>query len=343
MNHCSRPGRSSMKRIRIETGSRLHLALLDMTGDLGRVDGGLGIALEQPRLVLEAQADDGISTNMYSDIVAPCVERLNEHFDLSAGMSIEVEEWLPQHVGLGSSTQVLLSVATAYAHINRLHATVRELASVLGRGGTSGIGVAAFEGGGFIMDAGHRFGPGMEKESFVPSRASSASPAPLVFRARLPRDWIIDVVIPQDFHGLSGQAEIDFFQEHCPVDPRETSRLARIVNSVIVPSVLEQNIATFIGGINFLATLGFKAAEIDNQSAPVIEILRSLKDITRENAAVGMSSFGPTLYAISTRHLRTRYLNELEDMVRSAQEVTPVLHIATNCRNQGAAVRVTTA
>jgi beta-ribofuranosylaminobenzene 5'-phosphate synthase len=40
---------------------------------------------------------------------------------------------------------------------------VREIARVITRGGTSGMGTAAFEAGGFLVDGGHGFGPGRLK------------------------------------------------------------------------------------------------------------------------------------------------------------------------------------
>ena len=35
-----------MKRIEITTPARLHFGLIDMNGELGRVDGGVGLALD---------------------------------------------------------------------------------------------------------------------------------------------------------------------------------------------------------------------------------------------------------------------------------------------------------
>lgn len=37
----------------IQTPSRLHLSLLDLNGSLGRIDGGVGLTLKKPSLVLE--------------------------------------------------------------------------------------------------------------------------------------------------------------------------------------------------------------------------------------------------------------------------------------------------
>jgi hypothetical protein len=39
--------KSSMNRIVIQTPARLHFGLLDLNGSLGRIDGGIGLALEE--------------------------------------------------------------------------------------------------------------------------------------------------------------------------------------------------------------------------------------------------------------------------------------------------------
>ena len=47
-------------RVIIRTPSRIHVTLLDMNGSLGRVDGGIGIALDDPSILLEAQASPSL-------------------------------------------------------------------------------------------------------------------------------------------------------------------------------------------------------------------------------------------------------------------------------------------
>jgi beta-ribofuranosylaminobenzene 5'-phosphate synthase len=39
----------------IKTPSRIHLTLMDLAGYGGRLDGGVGIALEEPNILLEAE------------------------------------------------------------------------------------------------------------------------------------------------------------------------------------------------------------------------------------------------------------------------------------------------
>jgi len=51
------------RRVVVETGSRIHLGLIDLHGGSGRVDGGIGIALADPRVLLEARQSAEIQVN----------------------------------------------------------------------------------------------------------------------------------------------------------------------------------------------------------------------------------------------------------------------------------------
>ena len=121
---------------------------------------------------------------------------------------LHINESLPDHVGLGSGTQAALSAAAAVNEIYGLGKSVRELAVAVGRGGTSGIGVAAFENGGFILDGGHKF---KDKGAFSPSAASHVPPGPVLFRRNFP-DWPIVLVIPNS-KGAHDAEEVDIFKK----------------------------------------------------------------------------------------------------------------------------------
>lgn len=326
------------KRVTVETGARLHFGLLDMTGDLGRVDISLGVALTNPRLVVRASPAHDVTTNAFPELARLAVERLNEHYGLRKGLKVEVLESYPQHVGLGFTTQALLSVAAAYNALYERKATVRELARIVRRGGTSGIGVAAFEAGGFLLDGGHSFGPGKEKDQFLPSSDSTAPPPPLLFRAELPDDWVFDVLVPESPPGLSGKPEIDFFRSTCPVHPCETSRIAHVILSCILPSVMERNITTFARGINLLATLGFKRRETEIQSQSVKELIKTLCNVNDSTIALGISSFGPTIFMIAQSKTRNRRRGKIRSCLRSIARHTSIQHFEARCRNQGAIV-----
>ena len=42
-------------KIQVKTPARLHLGLIDMNGDLGRMFGGLGVGIDHPNVIVEAQ------------------------------------------------------------------------------------------------------------------------------------------------------------------------------------------------------------------------------------------------------------------------------------------------
>jgi len=309
-----------------------------MTGDLGRVDGSLGLALTNPRLTITVSPATTLTTNMFPELARLALERLNNHYGLHKGLSIEVLESYPQHVGLGSTTQILLSIGAAYNALYDRNATVRELARIVGRGGTSGIGVAAFETGGFILDAGHSFGPGKDKERFLPSSESTAPPPPVLFRTDLPDDWVFDVIIPESSSGLFGKAELDFFQHNCPVAPRETCHIAHVVLSSILPGAVDRDIATFARGINLLATLGFKRKETDRQEQWLKQLIETLGNLTAGSAAVGISSFGPTLFIMGERKARRQYIREVAASLHDEKLLRGAAHYQASCRNTGANV-----
>ena len=48
-------------KITITSPSRLSFSLLDLNGELGRVDGGLGLALDRPCFALDAHRAKGVS------------------------------------------------------------------------------------------------------------------------------------------------------------------------------------------------------------------------------------------------------------------------------------------
>ncbi|NVM03717.1 MAG: hypothetical protein HWN67_15405 [Candidatus Helarchaeota archaeon] len=180
-------------KIKIITPSRLHFSLIDLSGDLGRVDGGIGVALNYPNVVLEAGSlpnNDIIVNNGYnSELIYDVAKKVFKHLEIDGGIDFNLTSSIPRHVGLGSKTQLSLAVAFAINYLFNKRKTVFELAKIVKRGGTSGIGVNVFQKGGFILDAGHTFGKNKQKNSFLPSRASNAPPPPALLHYTVPENW----------------------------------------------------------------------------------------------------------------------------------------------------------
>ncbi len=324
----------------VRSVSRLHVTLIDLHGGLGRVDGSVGVTLERPWMEFEVErAGDGVVVDGEGEVAVKAeraARAVLEGFGLEGGVRVVVRRSYPEHVGLGSGTQAALSVAVGVLEAFGVEEyDVRGLADLLGRGGTSGIGVAAFEGGGFIVDGGHRFGPG-GKEGFKPSAASGeVPPAPVVARLEVPGDWRFVLAIPEVRRGAHGEEEVDIFRRYCPVPAREVERVCRLVLMMMLPAVAEGDAEAFGRAVDEVQGLGFKRVEVGLQDA----VVRELMEVAREAGAygAGLSSFGPTVYAVCDSASAGGVARELERFLRERGVGGEV--IVSEPRNEGFEVR----
>lgn len=316
--------------IRIKSPSRLHMTLVDMNASLGRIDGGVGISLDSPNVVISAEKS--------SELLISGGSVLRERMELAAkailpeggGISINIEEDMFPHIGLGSGTQAALSAAAAVNELYGLGMSVRELAIKVGRGGTSGIGVASFERGGFIIDAGHKFSL---KGSFSPSSASKSDPAPILFREDFP-DWNIVLAIP-DTQGAHDKQEVDMFQQYCPVPLADVRELSHLILMNMMPAILEKNIQAFGYAVNHIQKLGFKKCEVDLQLQVVKDVITRMQDSGA--AGAGMSSFGPAVYGIVENREDATYI--MEDVQELLDNTIGGNVILTKANNTGAEIK----
>jgi beta-ribofuranosylaminobenzene 5'-phosphate synthase len=283
-----------MRQVQITTPARLHFALIDLNGALGRIDGGIGLAIEAPRFQIIAEPSDSIevSSAQYRERAHHIIKRLQSKYPFP-GLKATLAAEIPSHSGFGSGTQLSLGIGQAVNKLYGLNLSVAEIAVAVGRGGTSGIGVVAFEQGGLILDGGHRY-PG-QKSSFLPSAAvGNVPPPPLLLRRPFP-DWRLLIVIPNCAH-ISGDAEINLFKTLCP-QPRTTAeRLSHLILLKLLPAVFEEDLHAFGEAINDIQTFGWKKVEIDAQGG----VLQRTLDFLRGNGAIGagVSSWGPAIFAV---------------------------------------------
>jgi beta-ribofuranosylaminobenzene 5'-phosphate synthase len=246
-----------------------------------------------------------------------------------------MRENVPSHIGLGSGSQVMLATARGIAEVYGRLIAVKDLAFLIGRGGTSGIGTAAFEFGGFIIDGGHAFGQGREKYGFRPSSASAGvRPPPVIARHMFPSDWRILLATPRLPAGACGSKEMDIFRTHCPVPVDEVQALCHEILMRMLPGIVEKDLDLFGSSINTIQGLGFKKVELGLQPDTIPALIETVRSAGA--AGAGMSSFGPTIYAIGDSDMR--------EIQRAAQvfmnEHGGGTTLITSARNSGALVRV---
>ncbi len=244
------------------------------------------------------------------------------------GIRINVQEVYPAHVGFGSGTQSSLAAAAAVNELYGLGMSVRELALAVKRGGTSGIGVAAFEKGGFIVDGGHKF---KDKGGFMPSAASKVPPGPVLFREDFPQ-WEMVVAIPND-KGMHDQEEVETFKKFCPLPVEEVREISHVVLMQMMPAVMEEDIVSFGAAVNHVQTVGFNKRE----SLIWPEFVKDIASLMRNRSyGAGVSSFGPVVYSFVDNKSEGRQLQaEVQKMLDDSVGGTVML---TRARNHGAEI-----
>lgn len=294
--------------MRIETGSRLHFGLIDLSSESNRVDGGIGLGIESPGVILEVKESDDLRVR------GPMRERVKDaagavirRYDLQP-VEIRIKETIPQHQGLGSGTQTDLAAGFAVARTNNLELSSSEVAKTVGRGGTSGIGTAVFENGGFVLDGGHDLD---EKGGFLPSAASSVSPPPVISRLDFP-DWHINILIP-DSTGAYGSDEVSVFKDECPIPSSEVKKLSYTILMKLLPSIVESDFNLFKDSIEKIQEIGFKKRELQRQP----DSLSIIRELQNKGYAVGMSSLGPAVFVISPDPISMPY-NEIKTIETKA-------------------------
>ncbi|MCE2402594.1 beta-ribofuranosylaminobenzene 5'-phosphate synthase [Candidatus Poribacteria bacterium] len=320
-----------INRVRISTPARLHFSLIDLNGQLGRIDGGFGLAITEPnfKIVAEASTEIHVESAAYRERACAILAKLQTIYQFP-GIKLKFISEIPTHSGFGSGTQLSLGIAAAVNILYDLKLSVLELANAVGRGGTSGIGVAAFETGGFIVDGGHRYPE--QKSSFLPSSAADdISPPPILFQHAFPK-WPLLIVLP-NCSRIYGEEELELFRTLCPQPPSVAPKLSHLLLLQLLPAILEKDMLSFGKALNEIQTFGWKRVEIDAQGAELQQTLEFLQ----ANGALGagVSSWGPAICAVS---------EEIEKLKRGTEEYLTNLPNGGTCfityaNNTGAEIR----
>ena len=275
------------RTVTVQAPARLHFGLLDLRGDLGRRFGGIGAPA--PQIVARVSVSMAASVGATGDDAARAAKfahRFLSYYKRSGGARIVVERAIPPHSGLGSGTQLGLSVARALAELYEVEASTPELARSIGRARRSAVGTWTFDGGGFVLEGGRRIG-------------AEDDVGPLLARMPFPPSWRCVVAVPAGSPGVSGDAEADAFMRLPAPNVGDVERVAHLVLMSMLPALAEGDLAVFGSSLTEVQEINggwFSEAQggvFASASGAVIARLRDLGV-----PAVGQSSWGPAVYGI---------------------------------------------
>ncbi len=295
----------SVSEVRVTAPSRLHFGLLSFGHPTGRQFGGIGLMIDRPavriritsalRFEMDAPVPDAADAESQHDeraVLAGRVREFAERWTRFHGWPelpacrILIESAPPQHVGLGTGTQLALSVA---AGLNAMYAIPQaapiDLAMSVGRGLRSAVGTYGFVQGGMIVERGKLPGEPI---------------APLDCRLALPAEWRVVLIRPEISGGLSGPDEQQAFAKLPAVPIDTTQRLIDEIRLVMVPAAARGDFDSFSESVyryGRLAGQCFAPIQGGPYNGPhlarLVDTIRTLGV-----RGVGQSSWGPTLFAL---------------------------------------------
>lgn len=324
---------------RISTPARLHFTLIDMNGELGRIDGSLGLSIQDPCVSLEFGPHERTVVRggapCEREMVLAEVAASSEILEVEPRIEILIRQVIPPHQGLGSGTQIRLAVLSALNQQLGLNHSTSELGAISTRGGTSGIGIRAFSCGGFLLDGGHSVR--VQKKSFAPSRfATKAGQPPLLMRTDFPTSWGIVLFVPSRHQGLSGSDELDFMLANTPIPLDEVQSTSHIILMLLLPALRELDLETFGACVSALQDVGWKRR---HWMRPDIQPLRSVRSAFAATAGIhgcGLSSTGATVFGFydAARFSDDEVSANLRSELRNG-EATPGRIVCTRANNSG--------
>ncbi len=310
--------------VEVEAPARLHLGFLDLHGGLGRRFGSIGLTIDTLATCLRAQRAHDITAN------GPGAERAlrfaKTYLDargIEGGVHLILSQAIPDHVGLGSGTQMALAVGSA---IERLYGGERDSATIaraLNRGNRSGIGIGAFDQGGFILDGG---------------RGDLDQVPPVAVRLAFPESWRALLLFDTRGQGLHGADEVKAFSELPRFPEQAAAHLCRLVLMQVLPGLMEgtlQPVTEAIGEIQRRVGDHFAPAQGGRFASPAIAA--ALEWARAQGfAGVGQSSWGPTGFILLEDAEQAQWLERA--LRQQFGEFTAFRCQQVAARNQGAEI-----
>ncbi|MFA5982501.1 MAG: beta-ribofuranosylaminobenzene 5'-phosphate synthase family protein [Methylococcaceae bacterium] len=306
--------------------ARLHMGFIDLSGSLGRDFGSIGVALNEISTRLSISTGKQLTvTGLCAHRAKLCAARFCADLGVSDQLNIIIESAIPEHVGLGSGTQMSLAVGSAINAFYQLGLNVRDIARLTDRGMRSGIGIGVFELGGLVVDGG---------------RGEKTITPPLLAHMDVPEDWRFILVFDQRGKGLHGQQEIEAFKTLPSFPTEEAAQLCYLVLMQGLPAVAENDLAKFGEVITRLQkSVGEYFAPVQGGIFTSHDVAEAMYWLGQQGAvAIGQTSWGPTGFCL------VGDVDQADDILEKAKlrfsHINHLVFMSASVRNSGGDVYV---
>ena len=278
-NYCTKF--DMINTVTVTTSARLHMGFFDLKGSVSRTFGSLGLCIDAPctQIVVTKSDKTGIEAN-YDENIIKIVENIIKIVEVEQKFLLTIRQSIPQHAGLGSGTQLALAIGVGLSALFNLNLTVPQISILSKRGNRSGIGVAAFEHGGVLVDSG---------------KTNNELPK-IALRQAFPDNWRVLLIADSAYIGVHGEVELQAFQSLKPAH----HSLRTMIFEHMMPALQRADLFAFgaymanlqvYNGDYFAPIQGGRYASND-----VANVLLWLQQ--NGVVCVGQSSWGPTGFAI---------------------------------------------
>jgi len=261
--------------IKVESNSRLHLGFINLNSSSPYSYGGLGLSISKFPTVTSIEKTKKFQTNLSPNISKTILNYLKKN-KLSSNIGISCIAQPSSHIGLGSGTQLILSLQELVLKYFELGKGV----NIFKRNFRSGVGYNSFRYGGFILDA--------------PKNDLSSSQ--IVFKSKFPSSWKIILLFDNSKKGIHGQPENKFFTSKNSDTLR--SRLSDIALNELIPSIIHHDFTVFASSLTKFQKLNARFYSTIQKSLYLsTDIAKVINHVSKFfNVGSGQSSWGPTSY-----------------------------------------------
>lgn len=318
--------KAQFEKVTVVAPARLHMGFIDLSGALGRHFGSIGLALNEINTRLTISAADSLQvTGPSAKRAIKCVRQFCQLLNVSECLEVGIDHAIPEHIGLGSGTQMALAVGAALNAFYGLGLSVRDIARLSDRGARSGIGIGIFEKGGLVVDGG---------------RGPDTKTPPLIVQMNVPEEWRFVLVFDQRGQGLHGEQEVSAFQQLPPFPQAQAERLCYRLLMQGLPALAEHDLDRFGEVITLLQqAVGDHFAPVQGGVFTSPEVASAMARLAEQGAvAIGQTSWGPTGFcAIANPQRAAELVSQLERQFAAS----PLSFMLVSARNHGAELILT--